>query len=198
VSRGPWEWSGKKPTLFFRSGRLHTPWGSGTWGLAGEAIVVSLGTCGMWRLTFNDLVTTFTAAAGRGVGVQSRGRLAESAPAEAPPSEDAEAVVSAWTSMSDPIVTRLIGTGPWAWQGVAPFAFLRDGTLHTPWGSGRWGAHTSAPNTIFANFVGEEHVVTFDDCWSFNSVRKRDGDKAAGGALLAAEAKECPELTYGY
>ena len=36
VSRGPWEWAGKKPILFFRSGRLFTPWGSGSWGLAGE------------------------------------------------------------------------------------------------------------------------------------------------------------------
>ena len=32
---------------------------------------------------------------------------------------------------------RLLGTGPWAWTGMSPVAFLRNGKLHTPWGPGK-------------------------------------------------------------
>ena len=66
---------------------------------------------------------------------------------------DADGAINTGSAASDPVVTRLLGTGPWAWQGVAPFGFLRDGLLYTPWGAGSWGAHATQPNTIFANFV---------------------------------------------
>jgi len=97
-----------------------------------------------------------------------------------------------------PAVHRLLGTGPWSWTGVAPVSFLAGGRLHTPWGPGTWGAHggggMAQSSTIFANFVGEEHVVTFDECFSFVSTRKRDGDKASGRLLLDPPAKVCPPL----
>ena len=87
-----------------------------------------------------------------------------------------------------------MGTGPWAWTGVAPLAFLAGGKLHTPWMTGQWGVHPTTPDAIFANFVGEEHTVRFGDCWSFESVRARDGDRTMGGAKLDPPAHKCPEL----
>ena len=35
-----------------------------------------------------------------------------------------------------PAVARVLGTGPWAWAGITPLAFLGNGMLHTPWGRG--------------------------------------------------------------
>ena len=159
---------------------------------------MSLGDCGLWRIEFSDDLTSFTAAKGRGVMPSSSGSLVpetSNEPAALPvDAHDASSVISSFTAADKPVVTRLIGTGPWAWQGVAPFAFLAEGALHTPWGAGKWGPHPTLANTILANFVSEKHVVTFDECWSFTSKRVRDGDRAGGGALLSAAAKECPEL----
>ena len=84
---------------------------------------------------------------------------------------------------------------PWSWTGVAPVAFLAGGRLHTPWGPGTWGAHGDGDRTVFANFVGEEHIVRFDECFGFASTRKRDGDQASGRLLLDPPAKVCPPLT---
>ena len=91
--------------------------------------------------------------------------------------------------------SQLLGTGPWSWTGVAPVAFLAGGRLHTPWGPGTWGAHGDGDRTVFANFVGEEHIVRFDECFGFASTRKRDGDQASGRLLLDPPAKVCPPLS---
>ena len=62
-------------------------------------------------------------------------------------------------------------------------------------GAGTWEMHPTKAETIYANFVGEKHAVTFDDCWSFVSVRDRDGDRATGTGRIEPPAKSCPELS---
>ena len=82
VSSGPWEWEGAAPLLFFREGRVFTPWGSGTWGLASQDIALSLGDCGAWRLRFAPDLSSFTATSLK--GAITRGVLsAQSAPRSA-------------------------------------------------------------------------------------------------------------------
>lgn len=217
ATRGPWKWGGEGPVVFYRGGRLYTPWGSGRWSLAGEAIAVQLGTCGQYRLVFNEARTAFSASTGRGVPPSSYGRLDPTfngkvaAPAgrggadgddESDADEDegdaVEAVTARWRTglHEDRIYQRLLGSGPWSWQGVSPVAFLGGGVLHTPWGPGTWSPHpTRGVDTIYANFVGEKHAVTFDDCWAFRSVRDRDGDRADGVAKIDGPPKACP--TFG-
>ena len=52
---GPWSLGGKAGLLFFRQGRLHSPWGAGTWGIGADGVpTMSLGKCGAWRLTLDD------------------------------------------------------------------------------------------------------------------------------------------------
>lgn len=210
TSRGPWKWASEGPVLFYRGGRIHTPWGSGRWSLAGDALAVSLGACGLYRLVFNEARTAFSASAGRGLPPSSQGVLDTPQPAagsasarkddedEGDEDDDAAAVAARWrTDLSDSrIYRRLLGSGPWSWQGVSPLAFLGGGVLSTPWGKGTWEAHpTRGADTILANFVGQKHVVTFDECWSFSSVRDADGDKASGIAKIEAPAKSCPALS---
>ena len=60
VSRGPWSWGGAR-IHFFRGGRLHTPWGSGTRGLASDAIHAQVGECGHFRLAFDAARRRFSA-----------------------------------------------------------------------------------------------------------------------------------------
>ena len=67
------------------------------------------------------------------------------------------------SSGSELVIQRLIGTGPWAWQGVGPIGFFAEGHLHTPWWRGSWGPHSSVRGAIYANFVGEKHAVVFDE-----------------------------------
>ena len=82
------------------------------------------------------------------------------------------------------------------WHGVSPLAFLGGGVLHTPWGAGTWDVHPDKLDTIHANFVGPKHIVTFDECWGFKSVRASDGDKASGVAKIDPPPKPeaCPKL----
>ena len=88
----------------------------------------------------------------------------------------------------------MLGTGPWAWTGVASVGFLRRGVLHTPWGAGSWKAHDSGDGTIVASFVGEEHIVTFGECSSFTFRRVRDGDTGGGAMSQQKAAEVCAEL----
>ena len=196
VSRGPWSWGGAR-IHFFRGGRLHTPWGSGTWGLASDAIHAQVGECGHFRLAFDAARTRFSATRLDG-GAAPPGHLLAAGSDEAA----AKAIAldsESWAGVgADGFAdggSQLLGTGPWSWTGVAPVAFLAGGRLHTPWGPGTWGAHGDGDRTVFANFVGEEHIVRFDECFGFASTRKRDGDQASGRLLLDPPAKVCPPLT---
>ena len=214
ATRGPWKWAGASPIVFYRSGRLYTPWGSGRWSLAGDAIAVTLGKCRtMYRLVFNKARTSFAASAGRGMPATSHGTLVSSDSKDAAVAEGGEegdeddvdggaagaAAAAKWRKMSDArIYRRLLGSGPWSWTGVAPVAFLGGGLLHTPWGAGTWSVDPKQPeSTIYANFVGEKHVVTFDECWTFQSVRERDGDKASGVARIEQPVASCPAALSG-
>ena len=211
ATRGPWKWAGEGPVLFYRGGRLYTPWGSGRWSLAGDAIAVTLGSCGVYRLSFNKARTAFTASKGHGP-VTSRGALDKEGgkggdgekddddDEKEPRDEDyddgeggveAAAAAAKWRRMSDArIYRRLLGSGPWSWQGVAPLAFLGGGVLHTPWGAGTWEVDpTREATSIHANFVGQKHTVTFDECWGFTSVRQADSDEASGVAKIDPPAK---------
>ena len=208
VARGAWQWAGKTPVLFFRSGRIYTPWGSGTWSIVGdahhdahhEAISVALGdACATWHLTFSKDVRTFTATRGKPWKPHTtKGTLAKphANDASLPPEPER---ADGWETRHDQsaIAKRLIGSGPWAWQAVAPLAFLPNGRLFTPWGRGVWWPHDEQPNVIQCNFVGQKHVVTFDECWSFTSVREKDGDQATGTAKIEPPPKECKELQPG-
>ena len=228
ATRGPWKWGGEGPVLFFRGGRIYTPWGSGRWSLAGDAIGVNLGTCGTYRLVFNKARTGFSASKGHGAAT-SHGVIADGAvcnqggcetknggadganddvdaDAEGDDDDDGDGVGAAaaaaaakWRRMSDSrFYKRLLGSGPWSWQGVTPLGFLGGGVLHTPWGAGTWEIDSGKDNTIRASFVSKVHSVTFDECWSFESTREDDGDKAHGVAKIDAPAggqgapKACP------
>lgn len=227
ATRGPWKWAGKGPVLFYRGGRVYTPWGNGRWSLSGEAIAVTLGPCGTFRLTFNKARTAFSASSGHGEptshGVlddaDAKGDAAASTSDGQDTSQDtkdtgkddddddyddegATAVAAAaakWRRTSHArIYKRLLGSGPWSWQGVAPLAFLGGNVLHTPWGKGSWQVPVkgAGENVIEASFVGQKHMVTFDECWGFSSVRASDGDKASGVAKIdpPPKADACPKL----
>jgi len=190
VTMGPYTWEGKGRLLFFTGGRAHTPWGSASWheidandSAKGMVVAIHLGACGTWTLRFpkRKRLRSFKAYLG---DRETSGMLAKG-------SEDA--AVTNWDD-SAPVVRRLLGSGPWAWEGVAPLGFLGGGRLVTPWGAGKWGAHPSEPGAIYANFVGEEHTVRIGGCWMLSSVRKKDGDRATGGALIAEKPKHCAEL----
>ncbi len=205
VGRGAWQWEGKSPLVFYRGGRVSTPWGSGGWNVApraggrggggadDEEVHIALGKCGGWTLRFSATTRSFTATQ-KGSVDTSYGALA------APHANDKgvpDSPPDGWSAESAeaPIAKRLLGSGPWAWTGVAPLAFLPEGRLHTPWGRGTWRPHESLPSTVRADFVGQKHVVTFDECWGFTSVRESDGDEAKGGAMIEPPAASCPELT---
>lgn len=219
VGRGPWQWAGQGPLLFYRGGRVHTPWGSGSWSVGGPAgggagpeggtVEVALGKCGRWSLVFAPSGKTFAATRRDATGAPTSGDSTSGSLAaphsrdlsnEDPPSPAgwvtkaaAEAVGSRPTADS-PLAKRLIGSGPWAWTGVSALAFLPDGRLHTPWGRGHWLPMPGKPNTVRARFVGQDHAVTFDECWSFESRRDTDGDLATGAAKIEPGAETCPEL----
>ena len=107
---------------------------------------MSLGACGLCRLVFNEARTAFSASAGRGLPPSSQGVLDTPQPAagsasarkddedEGDEDDDAAAVAARWrTDLSDSrIYRRLLGSGPWSWQGVSPLAFLGGGVLSTP------------------------------------------------------------------
>ena len=178
ATRGPWKWAGEGPVLFYRSGRLYTPWGSGRWSLAGDSIAANLGPCGTYRLVFNKARTAFDASVGHldpsSHGVLDSGDEAKDGATRTESTVDDEGVatdesdeaevmaaINKWRRMSeDHIYKRLLGSGPWSWQGVSPLAFLGGGVLHTPWGRGSWEVNPAAGvNAIHANFVGQKHSV---------------------------------------
>ena len=57
---------------------------------------------------------------------------------------------------SSSFVSEVAGSGPWRWAGQGPFAFLRGGVLHTPWGNGKWGVQRSTAG-------GEKELATSNE-----------------------------------
>ena len=197
---GPWSFAGKSPLLFFRQGRLHSPWGGGTWGIGADGVpTMSLGACGAWRLTLDEEGGGFVASHAQS-GRTVRGELAEGVDARY--DGDGDAILAATAAeggggAGGAMVRRLMGTGPWVWTGSASVGFPRRGALHTPWGPGRWKPHDSGDGTIVASFVGEQHIVTFGEYASFTFRRVRDGDVGGGSMSQQKTAEVCAELDGG-
>ena len=188
VSVGPWSWAGENGLYFFKGGRAHTPWGSAQWAFAKgkDSIRIDLGVeCGTWDLTFDSSRKSFVAKSAS--GQSTMGRLT---PREA--TKGAATLPSSSQSKS-PLAQRLLGSGPWAWGGVAPMAFLNDSLLVTPWGEGVWTMNNDG--RVKVTFVGEDHLLKFDECWSFVSHRVRDHDLAVGSALIGDPVSNCPALS---
>ena len=63
------------------------------------------------------------------------------------------------------------------WAGHKGMRFDRGGRLQTPWGGGFWGRLRDTPETLFVDFMGQQHVIK-DDAWpTLASVRCGDGEK---------------------
>lgn len=90
-----------------------------------------------------------------------------------------------------PAVQKVLGTGPWAWQGVPPIAFLEGGLLSTPWGQGEYSPVPGSKDTLLLKFVGSEHNVHVFDCHKFHSVRESDGAQVDGWVQLGQTAHSC-------
>jgi len=139
VSRGTFTWAGKSPLIFFRGGRLHTPWGSGAWSLAGEGVRVSLGPkCGAWALDFSSDYSSFDASATDGRETSGKLDVGGVAPRGFEDVEEGEGGPQKGGQAPAPgsIEARLLGSGPWAWSAVAPVGFFAGGRLLTPWAEG--------------------------------------------------------------
>lgn len=210
LGTGPWQWRGREywflqGGLFVadapRAGRdARKPAVAGTWkakaGGGGRATVrVELEGC-RERCTLTlvlaagadggppDAFDADCAPVSGGAVVESSATLVEPAAAAA------RAKWSAARAEAPPALrAKVEGSGPWAWDGAQALFFLTGGKLVTPWGDGEWGYLTAAAGggEVFANFVGESHALTFDDCLAFAVVRKRDGMKSHG-ALHQAES----------
>jgi hypothetical protein len=77
---------------------------------------------------------------------------------------------------------------PGAWSGVAGMVLRADGTLTTPWNTGKWGLLPLArtENTLFMDFGGAHHVLTMtqgetsrgaDATYAFTSRRCTDNNE---------------------
>ena len=70
---------------------------------------------------------------------------------------------------------------------VRSVEILAGGVFQTPWGSGKWGV-TTRPRTLYASFIGADHLLAFSDdsATSFSSTRCSDGEVVKGIAVAAA------------
>lgn len=69
---------------------------------------------------------------------------------EAPHAKQAAPVVGRMTAAlpGSGAAARVVGTGPWQWQGAGELFFLRGGWAMTPWGTSWWGAADAADPDI--------------------------------------------------
>ena len=80
-------------------------------------------------------------------------------------------------SDSSALAKRVVKSGGEAsWSGVKGLRFGANGILTTPWGGGQWGALRDEPSTLYADFIGQQHVLTaHPEGWpKFNSMRCAD------------------------
>ncbi|KAG8462690.1 hypothetical protein KFE25_004666 [Diacronema lutheri] len=97
---------------------------------------------------------------------------------DAPPPKGAHRAESAQLAPGS-LAAIIAGAGPFAWAGMTPAAFLREGRFQTPWGVGTWGPKRGVPNVVEATFFGIEHELTLGsaECGRLLSVRRKDGDR---------------------
>ena len=199
---GPWAW-GKLEIFFYSRGVAHVPskeqTGVGThgkWAALSDS-AVQLVFCGdTFTLTFKEpgklrhtKLSAFTAKVGSDDTTLPSGRLTDRRQfSEAMlPSEPALPIGGLGEAPAENVAAELAGSGPWKWAGSGPFGFMRGGALITPWGQGRWGTtrstdggvETAPTGSVFADFVGAQHTVSFStrDCLRLQSVRKSDREK---------------------
>eukprot|EP00965_Chrysotila_dentata_P209139 6185117-Pleurochrysis_carterae.AAC.1 len=122
---------------------------------------------------------SYTAAEGFTVRKRSGAGALDSAYVRAP--------VDGWDA-SHPAAKALIGTGPWAWAGISPMAFLANGVLVSPWGEGSYVGVAGSEDTVRVTFVGAKHTVVYEGCHKFRSVRESDGAKVDGWVQLGQSA----------
>ena len=76
---------------------------------------------------------------------------------------------------------KLLGKGA-TWAGIKGMTFSSGGGLRTPWGGGTWGRLRDAPETLFVDFMGQQHTLSEDaargDAWpTLTSNRCGDSEK---------------------
>lgn len=202
VGRGPWSMSDHQPIVFYKRGRVSTPFGRGSWEV-GEGNTVHMSLCGFFTLIFDSeedpTSFTYTRAGGRvGSLLLSLGGAPEPKKGALLP-KYASVRQAGWaepTHAKHPSVLRVLGTGPWAWAGIAPMAFLDRGVLVSPWGTGSYRPDLTdgEQKTLILSFVGAEHRVVLGECHTFTSTRLSDGQVVQGWVQLGERARSCPGL----
>ena len=75
------------------------------------------------------------------------------------------------------------------WGTISGLRFEAGGVLHTPWDRrGRWGVLPDRPGTLFADFGGGQHELSWEESGdggklSFVSTRCSDGDVVRGSMV---------------
>ena len=91
------------------------------------------------------------------------------------------------------ILSQLGENEPFSWGGVPGLRFLERGDLTTPWGKGKWGFIDKGKGrldsvSVFAEFAGAKHLLTFENIAENNALhdavfvseRCTDGDQVMG------------------
>lgn len=83
---------------------------------------------------------------------------------------------------SKPHIQKVLLARKGEWGGIKWIEFGSDGSLKTPWGQGKWGDASTPkkPTAVFAEFIGQIHILTFDAKGAFESVRCADGEVVKG------------------
>ena len=99
-------------------------------------------------------------------------------------SECKEARRAAGSHQGTQLAARVQRAGRAEWGGIKYIEFKPHGQLTTPWGEGTWGDATNPPqwpNTIFAEFIGQTHLLKFEpEGDGFTFMRCSDGEKNTG------------------
>ena len=105
--------------------------------------------------------------------------------------DEAQQLPASGWDVHHPAVTKVMGSGPWAWAGVTTMAFFDHGRLHTPWGPGHYAPAPGRDDALIMSFVGAKHTVTVSDCHKFHSVRDSDGAEVDGWVQLSKDTSFC-------
>jgi hypothetical protein len=97
------------------------------------------------------------------------------------------------------VLSKLGENEPFSWGGVPGLRFLEGGDLKTPWGKGRWGFIDKGKGqldnaSVFAEFAGSKHLLTFENIGENNALhdavfvseRCSDGDQVIGRVVTKA------------
>jgi len=97
-------------------------------------------------------------------------------------SECKSAMKSGRPPASKPHIQQVLLAAKADWGGIKWIEFQPDGTLVTPWGKGKWGDASTLkkPNAVFAEFIGQVHMLSFSSGGAFESIRCSDGETVKG------------------